>query len=144
MLKMKIVPCILLSLLASPSNRPLADIDKHVCVCRFIAPIYSPVARHAGIEGTVRINLTVDAQGVPMEFKVLDEGHPLLREAGLNAAKGWRFCESQVQSDTREVVVTFIFKLEGTATEAWSPTQVSLVPPATVTIVTPSARTPQY
>jgi|HubBroStandDraft_6_1064221.scaffolds.fasta_scaffold477757_2 TonB family protein len=126
-----------LFLLALPRHSyPEAD---ELCLCKFVAPRYTPLARQSRVEGVVRLSVSVDSGGTPASIKIIDEGHPLLRESAVDAVKKWRFCHT-----TREVMpVTIKFSLQGNPTDSWFPTDVTFEPPATVEIIAPSAATLQ-
>jgi TonB family protein len=52
--------------------------------------VYPPEAKAAGVEGLVRLNATVDAEGVVTKVEVL-EGPGELRAAAETAVLQWRF-----------------------------------------------------
>lgn len=53
-------------------------------------PVYPPFARQAGLEGPVDVTLAVDDAGRPISCSA-ETGHPLLKQAALDAARTWRF-----------------------------------------------------
>ncbi len=55
-----------------------------------VAPVYPLLAKQAGIQGTVRVQLILDKEGVVKEVSVLS-GHPLLVQAALDAVRQWRY-----------------------------------------------------
>ena len=54
-------------------------------------PAYADRAREAGIQGKVRVELTVDESGAVVSARVLESLGYGLDEAALEAAKSWRF-----------------------------------------------------
>jgi protein TonB len=54
-------------------------------------PAYADRAREAGIQGKVRVELTVDESGAVVSARVLESLGYGLDEAALEAAKTWRF-----------------------------------------------------
>ncbi|WP_306589979.1 energy transducer TonB [Geothrix sp. 21YS21S-4] len=62
---------------------------------RRVEPAYPDFARRARIQGTVILMMVVDEAGAPIQVQAL-EGHPLLREAALQAARQWRFEPARV------------------------------------------------
>jgi TonB family protein len=77
-----------------------------------VYPSYPPVARQARVAGIVTVEVTVDPQGNVTAARVID-GHPLLHQSALDAAKQLRFRPArrgaQPVSDT--VKIGFEFKL---------------------------------
>jgi len=115
-----------------PETHPPAGL----CLTRFIAPQYPPVAR-GGLEGDVRVKFKIDANGKWTDVEILG-GHPMLQQFVEDAIQGWRFCSGG--SEARETVVTFAFRLEGDRTDYWTPTRVEFGPDSTVRVVTNPAR----
>jgi protein TonB len=75
-------------------------------------PSYPPVARSARLEGTVLVEVVVDEQGNVILAEVV-EGHPLLRESALQAARQWKFRPSLLNGRPIKVrgTLSFVFKL---------------------------------
>jgi TonB family protein len=69
----------------------------------FVAPVYPKLAMTARVEGSVSLQLEVDADGHPMNVVVI-KGHPLLRAAALEAASGWKFPRERVGQTNRMTV----------------------------------------
>jgi protein TonB len=55
-----------------------------------VEPAYPELARKMNISGTVKIEVTVAANGSVKEARIVG-GHPVLAGAALDAAKKWRF-----------------------------------------------------
>lgn len=55
-----------------------------------VQPAYPELARKMSITGTVKIEVTVAANGTVKEARIVG-GHPVLANAALDAAKKWRF-----------------------------------------------------
>lgn len=53
-----------------------------------VKPVYPPIAKQAGISGTVELRAVIGTDGHVADLKVIS-GHPLLREAAVNAVKEW-------------------------------------------------------
>lgn len=53
-------------------------------------PVYPPLAKKNGIQGTVRLSIRVDKKGRTEVLKIL-EGEPILAEAAIAAVKQWRY-----------------------------------------------------
>ncbi len=117
-----------------------ADMDQDLCLCKFVAPIYSPLARTVGMQGLVRVKVDIASEGVPTDVTVVS-GEPVLSGSALDAIKGWRFCSRLAQGQKREIVVTFTFTISKSKppTQSWAPTEVSFDSPASVTITAPTA-----
>jgi TonB family protein len=55
-------------------------------------PAYPMLARRRGLEGTVRLEVRVSAEGIPTAVKVRESaGHEALDEAAMTAVWHWRF-----------------------------------------------------
>lgn len=71
-------------------------------------PAYPPRARAAGISGTVAVEVTVDESGNVVGARALS-GHPLLIDAAVSAARGWKFNPTKVSGEPVKVVRTITF-----------------------------------
>lgn len=79
-------------------------------------PAYPLMARRRGLQGLVRLDVKVNADGIPTSVKVKESsGHEALDEAALTAVWHWRFAPARRGSDAVEgsVVVPVRFNLEG-------------------------------
>jgi TonB family protein len=72
-----------------------------------IAPIYPQLAILSATGGDVVVQVKINAGGYITSAKVVD-GHKLLREASLNAARRWQFSSGEAG---REVQLTFSFRV---------------------------------
>jgi periplasmic protein TonB len=79
---------------------------------RKITPQYSAIARAARVAGPVQIQVTISEEGRVIEATVLN-GHPLLRQAALDAARQWLFRPTLLSEMPVKVqgVLTFNFTL---------------------------------
>jgi periplasmic protein TonB len=66
-------------------------------------PEYTSSARHDKIEGTVTINLKLDADGIPHEMKIARSLRPDLDQKALEAVTKWRF--SPAKKDGKPIPV---------------------------------------
>jgi TonB family protein len=78
-----------------------------------VEPDYPPIARAAGSEGKVMVNVTISAEGKVIEAEII-EGHPLLRDCVLQAVKQWEFKPTELSGVPVKVqaVLTFEFTLK--------------------------------
>lgn len=79
-------------------------------------PAYPVLARRRGLEGVVRLDVRVSAEGIPIAVKVRESsGHEALDEAALTAVWHWRFSPARRGGEAVEgaVVVPIRFNLEG-------------------------------
>jgi protein TonB len=76
-------------------------------------PVYPPIARVARVEGEVRIQVIVSEEGKVIAAAIID-GHPLLRDAALQAARQWEFPPKEISGKLIKVVgvLTFHFMLK--------------------------------
>lgn len=68
-------------------------------------PVYPPLAKAAGLQGTVRLDLTISEAGAVISAKVI-EGHPLLKDAAVGAAKKWKYREYLVNDKPVPFITT--------------------------------------
>lgn len=75
-------------------------------------PVYPAVAKAAKAEGRVVVEVTVNESG-RVESANAVEGHPLLRQAAVDAARQWEFAPTQLQGKAVKVVgrISFNFAL---------------------------------
>jgi len=59
-------------------------------ILRRTTPIYPPIARTVGVSGTVTLAATISKDGSIENLRVLS-GHPMLRQAALDAVQQWRY-----------------------------------------------------
>jgi TonB family protein len=78
-----------------------------------VEPDYPPIAKAAGAEGKVMVNITTSEDGKVIEAEII-EGHPLLRDSVLKAVKQWEFKPTELSGVPVKVVavLTFDFKLK--------------------------------
>ena len=77
-------------------------------------PAYPMLARRRGLEGTVRLEVRVSAEGIPTAVKVRESaGHEALDDAAMTAVWHWRFVPARRGSEAVEgvVVVPIRFRL---------------------------------
>jgi TonB family protein len=76
-------------------------------------PVYPPIARAAGAEGTVSVRITVDEDGNVVAAKAVS-GHPLLYTAAVDAARQSKFKPTLVDGKPVKVsgVISYVFVLK--------------------------------
>jgi protein TonB len=67
-----------------------------------VAPVYPDLARQAGVQGAVRLNIVIDKQGHVSNISVIS-GHPLLIPAALDAVKQWEYKPTLLNGQPVEV-----------------------------------------
>jgi protein TonB len=79
---------------------------------RRVEPTYPPLAKAARVNGSVVVEVTVDEAGNVISARALS-GHPLLKDAAVNAAKGWKFSPTMLTGVPVKVIgtITFNFNL---------------------------------
>jgi TonB family protein len=95
---------------------------------RKVAPAYPPIAKAARAQGAVEVNVTIDENGNVTAAEAVS-GHPLLRDAAIEAAKQWQFNPTSLGGEAVKVqgLLTFNFTLQG---KDEGPGQVALTLPA--------------
>ncbi len=80
---------------------------------RKVQPPYPPIAKAARASGAVQIQVTISEEGRVIEAAVIS-GHPLLRDAALQAARQWVFKPTELSGVPVKVqgVLTFNFTLQ--------------------------------
>ncbi len=98
-------------------------------VVRKVEPTYPPIAKAAKAGGAVQVQITISEEGKVTEAKVLN-GHPLLRQAALDAAKQWIFTPTLYTGPPLRVqgVLTFNFAPGRKTTVSAAPTTTSTSP----------------
>jgi TonB family protein len=104
-------------------------------------PDYPAIARAAGAQGNVDVEVTVDEQGNVASARAVS-GHPLLQQSAVEAARQWVFSPTLLKGQPVKVagIITFNFALSGKDSEA-APTAPAL--PAMPSGVTMRARAPE-
>lgn len=69
-----------------------------------VQPVYPEMARNMHITGVVRLEVTITAQGVVKNAKVLG-GHPMLADAAVKAVSRWKY--EAGPEETRVVSIDF-------------------------------------
>jgi protein TonB len=72
-------------------------------------PFYPPQAKAARVSGPVVVEVTVDESGNVIEAHAVS-GHPLLKDAAVSAARGWRFSPTKVSGEPVKIVRTITFE----------------------------------
>ena len=79
-----------------------ADTRKSV---KTVPPVYPAIAAKMKVEGTVKLDATIDSDGSVSDVKVVS-GHQLLVQAAIDAVKKWKY-ESGDGKSTQNVSVEF-------------------------------------
>ncbi len=77
------------------------------------APIYPQIARAAGVSGPVQVRVLISEDGRVIEAEVVN-GHQLLHDAALQAARQWVFRPTELSGVPMKVegILTFNFTLQ--------------------------------
>ena len=80
---------------------------------RKVQPPYPPIAKAAHASGAVQVQVTISEEGRVIEAAAIS-GHPLLREAAVNAARQWSFRPTMLSGVPVKVqgILTFNFTLQ--------------------------------
>jgi len=80
---------------------------------RKVQPQYPPIAKAARASGAVQVQVTISEEGRVIDAQVVT-GHPLLRDAALQAARQWVFKPTELSGVPVKVqgVLTFNFTLQ--------------------------------
>ena len=80
---------------------------------RRVQPQYPPIAKAARAAGAVQVQVTISEEGRVIDAQVVS-GHPLLRDAALQAARQWVFKPTELSGVPVKVqgILTFNFTLQ--------------------------------
>jgi TonB family protein len=73
-----------------------------------VDPVYPPQAAAARVAGSVFVEVTVDESGTVTAARAVS-GHPLLKDAAVEAARGWSFTPTVLQGKPVRVIGTLRF-----------------------------------
>lgn len=73
-----------------------------------VEPTYPPAALQAGVLGSVTVEVSIDENGTVTSARALS-GHALLKQAAIDAARGWTFVPTTVQGKPVLVTGTLTF-----------------------------------
>src|SRR5262249_16910766 len=78
-----------------------------------VQPLYPPIAKAGRASGPVEVQITISETGEVIEASVIS-GHPLLRDAALQAARQWLFAPTELSGVPVKVqgILTFNFTLD--------------------------------
>ncbi|MGH9802751.1 MAG: energy transducer TonB, partial [Blastocatellia bacterium] len=79
-----------------------------------VNPAYPPIAKAAKASGAVQVQVTISEEGRVIDATAIS-GHPLLRDAALEAARQWEFKPTELSGVPVKVqgILTFNFTLQG-------------------------------
>jgi len=82
-------------------------------VLRRVQPPYPAIAKQAGVQGQVQVQISISETGDVTDV-ILLSGHPLLRDAALQAARQWLFIPTELNGQRVRAIglLTFNFKLD--------------------------------
>ncbi|HJQ71378.1 MAG TPA: TonB family protein [Blastocatellia bacterium] len=78
-----------------------------------VTPEYPQLALEARVSGSVVVEITVTEEGTVMSARAIS-GHPLLRDAAVDAARGWEFTPTQLSGVPVKVIGTITFNFTPT------------------------------
>jgi protein TonB len=70
---------------------PATDYDRPPRPLRLTRPVYPQEAFVKKIEGTIRLDILIDASGNVVDARLLERGHPALERAALQTVREWLF-----------------------------------------------------
>jgi protein TonB len=95
-----------------PSIIPVGGRVQNAMLSHRVDPVYPQIAKSARISGTVELSAIIGEDGRIQELKVVS-GHPLLRQAALDAVKQWVYKPTMLNEQPVKVSTTIdvIFSL---------------------------------
>jgi len=73
-----------------------------------VEPVFPPLAKAARISGAVVVEVTVGEDGNVVAARAVS-GHPLLKDAAVDAARGWKFRQTMLSDEPVKVIGTITF-----------------------------------
>jgi protein TonB len=58
---------------------------------RRVEPVYPDLAKRVRIQGTVRLTIVVNEEGLVYELRGMEGNNPILEEAAIDAVKQWQY-----------------------------------------------------
>jgi TonB family protein len=97
---------------AAPARPPIRGGMLSGKAIKKVQPTYPPVAKAAGAQGPVSVGIVINEAGDVESAKAV-AGHPLLQQAAVDAAKGWRFSPTKLNGNAVKVAgtISFVFAL---------------------------------
>lgn len=94
-----------------------------------VQPNYPPIAKAAQAQGAVNVQISINEAGEVTDAQVVS-GHPLLRDAAIEAARQWTFKPTELEGKAVKVqgVLTFNFTLAANKEENAAPVMAARVP----------------
>jgi TonB family protein len=94
-----------------------------------VEPIYREQALKARLSGNVVLEVTVNEEGLVSRIQVVS-GHPILREAAIEAVKQWQYSPTLLNGEPFPVIatVTIIFRIDGQKEETGSDLNAASMP----------------
>lgn len=83
-------PLLPTSLPEAPVSRRISIVTEGNVVYR-VLPVYPPIARQIGAQGSVVLQAVISKEGAVEGLRVVSSAHPLLNQAALEAVRQWRF-----------------------------------------------------
>jgi TonB family protein len=79
-----------------------------------VEPVYPAQALREGIQGTVRLTITVNEEGFVYELRAVEGNNPILEEAAINAVKQWQYSPTLLNGIpvAAQATVTVVFNLK--------------------------------
>jgi|SRR5581483_7703198 len=94
----------------TPDHTPRLEHAEDYRFQEYAPPIYPPLAKEAQIEGRVELQLSVDDRSGEVRDVNVISGHPLLKDASLDAARKWRFVKGSTSPHPRNPVIDFALR----------------------------------
>jgi TonB family protein len=78
-----------------------------------VEPVYPEQAKSIGLQGVVKLSITINEEGFVYELKV-ESGHPILVEAAIEAVKQWQYSPTLLNGEpvAAQTTVTVVFNLK--------------------------------
>lgn len=96
-----------------PGMNEFIPVEKQPQIVQAVKPEYPEIARRAGMEGTVWVNILVDRTGKPKKVVVVKEDAAgIFNEAAVAAAKKYRFTPAYMNAGPIQVWVAIKFKFQ--------------------------------
>lgn len=95
-----------------PEPDKFIPVEKPPIPVKQVKPIYPEIARRAGVEGTVWVNILVDKQGKAKKAIIVKSDAEIFNEPAIEAALQWLFTPAMMNNGPVTVWVTVPFRFQ--------------------------------
>jgi len=97
----------------SPAPMPFVAIESQPELIQRAAAVYPEIARKMGLQGRVTVEVTIDAQGKPIQAKVVKSASDVFNEAAVEAVMKYKFKPAMMSTGpvTSKIMIPIDFRM---------------------------------